>query len=327
MGLINYFKKLFNKNIECGAELDGQLIYLFPSSGRIVHINRNIIIPDGYNAVFVVKDKITDVMYPGKHKMDEQTLPQTFNRLNYIKKIRNGKVIRKFKGDVYFVSMNTFRNFNFSSDIPFIIRSHEFGKVKGKCEGACEFTITDSRYAISYLKQSYAYLKKGVAENDFGKIIGNEINRKLERSKMDLLDILNNVSVANDYLGDELNNCFDDIGFRVKDVKLVAIDFDKRIQKKVGDYLANKNLVEKKFSQMEFQKMSTNEIDNPILKSNNQRNMVAEINPEAQSYFEPKNSSAIQNSNVSGNCRVICKYCGFEFGDNFNFCPNCGKHK
>ena len=119
------FKTLFNKNIECVDKIKNNLIYLYPK--RTIYVGKTILVPNDTVAVFVYKDRVSDVLSAGKHIINESSLVETFERMNggAFKRKKNGlfKTIKKFNADIYFVSLLEEAYFPFFSDIPFVFKT------------------------------------------------------------------------------------------------------------------------------------------------------------------------------------------------------------
>ena len=161
MGLIKALKKIFSHNIQCGQNLDDELIYLYPSRSRVVKLGYNIIVKTGYCVVFVVKGKVTDVLSEGKHKLDWLILQSTYRKLKVeqLEKKRNS-----FKADLYFINLKNFNNFVFESNQPFIIKSETFGKVVANVGGMCGLQINQPKLLMQTLLMDRAYIKSKTAK-------------------------------------------------------------------------------------------------------------------------------------------------------------------
>ena len=94
MGIFSRLKELFNKNIECDADMNNHIVFLLKNK-KFLYINKNIIVRDGTNCVVVYKSKVADVILPGKYKINEQVISETFRRAKVEKFGKKGKSIKK----------------------------------------------------------------------------------------------------------------------------------------------------------------------------------------------------------------------------------------
>ena len=111
MGFISAIKDLFNKNIECGSDADNHIVF-FAKKHKFLYVNKSIIVRDNTNCVVVYKNKVTDVIIPGKYKINADAFPETFSRA----KSGSAKP-RKIPCKLYFVRcVPTISNSAFSLD-------------------------------------------------------------------------------------------------------------------------------------------------------------------------------------------------------------------
>ena len=130
MGLFSSIKELFNKNIECDADMNSHMVFLLKKK-KFMYLNKNTMVRDGTQCVFVYKSRVADVILPGKYKITEQTIPETYRRAKVEKLNKHGAKIKRIRVDLYFVSTQDFKDFEFDSDEPFFLKSKELGRIKG----------------------------------------------------------------------------------------------------------------------------------------------------------------------------------------------------
>ena len=94
MGIFSRLKELFNKNIECDADMNNHIVF-FLKKKKFLYLNKNIIVRDGTNCVVVYKSRVADVILPGKYKINEQIIPETYKRAKVEKFGKRGKSIKK----------------------------------------------------------------------------------------------------------------------------------------------------------------------------------------------------------------------------------------
>ena len=117
MGIFAKIKELFNKNIECDGDMNSHIVY-FLKKKKFLYLNKNIIVRDGTTCVVVYKAKVADVLLAGKYKINEQSIPETYKRAKVEKLNKKGSKIKRIRVDLYFVSNNEFKDFDFDSDEP-----------------------------------------------------------------------------------------------------------------------------------------------------------------------------------------------------------------
>jgi len=302
------FKALFNKNIECADKLKNNLIYLYPK--RTIFVGKTVLVPNDSVAVFVFKDRVSDVLNAGKFILNEATLPETFSRINsgIFGKKKGYRTVKKFNADIYFVSLEEKHYFEFFSDIPFVFKTKNFGKVKGYSMGMCTLKMFKPDLLVEKLLDIYAYLKKGILEKETGFIIGNVVNKILERINIDFTNILIHTEEVGNYIDGEIEYAFDNLGFRVTNVDVESMSFNKKQQLQINEYLAKSKLTNKEFE------IENLEINKEVLKYQKESKEKNDIGGNESTEL----SFALNNT-------TRCKYCGAEAGDIFKYCPICGK--
>ena len=308
MGIFSRLKELFNKNIECDADMNNHIVF-FLKKKKFLYINKNIIVRDGTNCVVVYKSKVADVILPGKYKINEQVIPETYRRAKIEKFGEKGKSIKKIRVDLYFVSTKEFKDFDFSSDEPFFLKSKEVGRIKGFMKGSCVIRALDPATLIKCLIAETGKESTEDVPQDIGLWIGNKINKKIEKNKIPIENIISNNDFVASLINSELEDAFDNIGLFVNNIKLKAIDFPKKYQKKLNDYLVRSNTTIK-----------------PSIVYGNQRVVNTANSRSCQSGQFVSVNNTMQTRDFYPNLRdfKVCGRCGFKNSSNSNNCNNCG---
>lgn len=301
MGFFSALKELFNKNIECDADMNNHIMF-FLKKKKYLYLDKNIIVREGTNCVVVYKSKVCDVILPGKYKINEQIIPETYSRAKIEKMANRGKRIRKIRVDLYFLSTREFKNFEFDSDEPFFLKSKELGRIKGYINGNCVIRVIDPGKLIKCLINDTGKEKTEDFNEDVGLWVGNKINKKIEKNKIAIEKIIENNEYVSSILNCEMEDAFDKIGIFVKNIKLKAIDFPKRYQKKINEYIAKHKTIVK-----------TSNFFGTGMKNNNDREMYVNV-------------GAMQRINNSPNLEPfkICDKCGGRNSISSSVCNNCG---
>lgn len=240
MGLIKNFFKRFSKNIEPREDLTKTLVYMYPLRKRIVKVNAAIDIPPNFSVVVVLNDKVTDVLSSGRHKVNGSTMPVTFQRLKLGKPTKRGNYKKLFKADLYFVNLREFINFKYFSDDAFHIKSDTFGRVKGYAEGLCVLWVKNAEELINHLLKRVTKIKTQFAEKEVGVLVGNSVNKLIEKSKLNFTDILLKPEMLNKYINPMVNEHLKEQGLSAESVELHSLQLTKKVQKKVNEFLSNK---------------------------------------------------------------------------------------
>lgn len=297
MGLLNGVKELFNKNIECGEDLDSHIV-LFLKSKKYLYLGKNIIVRDNSACVVVHKGRACDIIMPGKYKISEEIIPECFSRAKVEKLKSKGKKIKKIRVNLYYINTTEFKDFDFVSKKPFISKSKELGKVKGKLCGKCTVRAIDPLLLIKYLTTKSGKINNKITIEEVSKLIGNKINKVFEKSKMPFEMLFSDRQKVNSVLNTEVEDAFDKNGLFVKNINLKSVDVAKKHQDKVNDYLAKHKKVP-----------TTASIVTPAMGIGD--NFKIPIN--------------IGNSYTSSQTTKTCNFCGYKNNVNSQVCINCGK--
>ena len=138
-----------------------------------------------------------------------------------------------------------------------------------------------------------------------GYIVGNRINKRIQKDKIGIDMIFNNNERLNSILNANLEDAYDNVGIFVKDIKLKAICFPKKSQKKINKYLVEHKKIVKTSSIINL---------NWQVKSN-----------DSVSVTMNRQSNAMQNKQNDPNINgiKICPRCGFKNNSQAVTCRNC----
>lgn len=237
MGLIRKLKEMFNKNIECGNEIVDHVVLPVPKK-RWLYLNKNIFVREKNSAVIVYKYRVCDVIYEGKFRLNQDTIPETYSRAKIERINRKGAKVKRIRGDVYYVNLNEFKNFAFESDEPFYVKSGELGRIKGFIEGTCTLKIIDPGALIRALIHDTGKAKLKEIHTDMGLWIGNKINQIVEKNKLPASRILTEQEYVEAVINTEMESALDRIGIFVSNVSLKAVNFPKKYQDKVNAFMS-----------------------------------------------------------------------------------------
>lgn len=304
MGIIKSIKKMFSKNIDCSEVLENTPFHFYSQKSRVVCVGANIIVKDGYQAVFVCGNKVTDVLMEGKHSIIASNLPKTFKRLRLLT-AKNGKFATSFKVDIYFISAGTIKNMKFCSTVPYVQKSKRLGRVKAFAEGTFDIKITDVRKFFKYLLLERPFITDSQFEPILSEEVGNLVVEKLVESdkkfmeiltvREDVYNLLNFNQLAPAYFGCELLN-----------VTLKSMHVPAKLEEKICDELEKRRA---EVSQINLHYGAN--LDDAMLEITN-KPVSADVSVE--------NPTPLEKPQKLRKCIA----CGKDIDIEAKFCPNCG---
>lgn len=338
MGLLAKLKKLFNKNIECSEEeLAGHFIYLYPSSSRVVNVNANIIVDDTHFVAFVCNDKVCDILPSGKHKINGATLPKSFSRLHLDRPNKNGKYPKKFKADIYYLNKSVMEKQQFCSAGKFKKKSAQFGKVKGYSEGLCDIQIYDPEILLKNLLFDRYVVKNKQGLQLTMSLVGDAVNNVIESIDKEFADILLDPQSLNTALNPAVNDQLESYGVRVTNVEITSFKLGRKLQKRVAEFMAERNMVMSEFEKSGIKYMPEKIVPDKVDVSNPMVTQVEEENfGDIPPIIRRGTSVTVDNSNTQYKSNIgtqdvfnqsdkkVCKFCGKTIDSDCAFCPHCG---
>jgi len=309
MGFLKKLKDLFNKNIECGDEINDHIVYL--SKKKYLYLHKNIYVKEQTACVIVYKGRVCDVVFAGKYRINHDSIPETYGKAKIEKNTSKGKKIKRIKASIYFVNLETSKQFAYMSDAPFKSKTSTFGRVKGCLAGTCSIKVLDAGGLIKVLISQGGKIKTKDVVDKIGLLIGNKINRIIQKEKIPLEMLLNNQEYVERIVNTEIQDALDKEGLFVSNVKLKAVDFNKKNKSKVNEYLSNRPNGIKHF-----------DINATFGTGGTLDNMVT-IQTRSPSVSQ---NSAMQNLQKTSNIQqfIVCNKCHKKNGTNARICINCG---
>ncbi|MGN0961377.1 MAG: SPFH domain-containing protein [Christensenellales bacterium] len=310
MGLIKKLKELFNKNIDCGNEIDDHIVFPLKKK-KWLYLNKNIYVKEKNAAVIVYKYKVCDVILEGKCRINQDSIPETYGRAKIERINRKGAKAKRIRADIYYVSLRDFHNFPYESDAPFYVKSGSLGKVKGFLEGSCTLRVLDAGALLRALINETGRAKLEEIPQDISLWIGNKINHIIEKNKIPATQVLSEQEYVESIVCSEMQDALDKIGLLVTNIKLKAVNFPKKYQNKVNSYLSTHQRQVKNFDiNANFGTISSPTTKIPIMSE-----------PVSRSQ-----SSAMQNNQKLTNLPTFkeCKICKNKNNINAKICNYCG---
>lgn len=298
MGFLAKLKAMFSNNIVYTPSKDEELAVLYKNRSVDLKVGSYIVIEENATCAVVYKGTVMDYLYgKGKFRVDKNDLPRLFDAA-ITEKNPNPRTIG---AELYFVKSNDVEKFAFTSTKPFVIKSRDFGKVSGLLEGWCTISITSIRDFFSWLFLIRRHFKTGKIDSIVSEQIGNLISKVIEKSKLDIKDIvLKNINL-NEYINMEIVESFDALGFQIKNVCLKGLTFKKGTQEKINALL-----------QREYEKVSKTATKYITISSSGEA--ITEASERA-------------GSNMPSITSITCAKCGGSYSKVYDFCPYCGAKK
>ncbi len=358
------FGRLFrwlSNNIVPSGEIDRYFVYAYPLKHNKLKVNVSLDVPQGFQVVVVHNGKITDVVSSGKHRVNGSTMPAIFQKLNLGKANKYGNYKKKFKANVYYVNLKTFTSFSYTSNNAFYLRSEKFGRIRGYSEGICNVRIDSAEEVIKFLLRYANNVKPHHVQREIGNLIGNAVNKCLEKSKLHFSDILLRPEKLDEHLNHAVGNMVNEYGIVAEEVKLHSLQLTKKIQKKVNEFLSNranfpfanqevgvseKDLnVEPQLLAVEFEVAKPHSQETANAAKPMQQNVpqpTPDVNQTAMFRRRLNNTNLIDPTTISGNGGVAlpnlnpdevlnsnqnfkqCKFCNATIEMHHKYCPKCG---
>lgn len=312
MGLIAKIKEFFNKNIECGDKLDNRIVYLHRK--KYIYLNKNILVGENSAAVVVYRNKVTDVIFAGKYRINQESIPETYARAKIAYKKSKNYRVKHLRADVYFVKTSELVDFKFFSDEPFYLKSKNLGKVQGYLEGYCNLKILDPQAIIRALIFETGYVKDGTEYQDIGLWVGNKVKKTIEKNKIPIDSLLTDTKSVDSMLNANMEFALDDIGLFASNIRLKALDFPKKYQGKVNKFMMQnkKNIKMPSYNQ---DNISNEKVGALVTKGSEQ-------NAQAQS--QTKTTMQNPDNSLKITKFIRCNKCGTNNMLSAHICTNCG---
>ena len=312
MGIIKKLKSIFNKNIECGSEIDNRIVFLLKKN-KSLYLNKNIFVKENNACVIVYKGGVTDVILSGKYRINKDSIPETYSKAKVEKLNNSGANVKRIKADIYYVNLTEFKNFDYWSDIPFKTKSDSLGKIKGCLSGVCNIKVLDGGALIKSLKEMKGRLSNFNVEEKIGKIIGNKINKLIRKNKIGIDMLFHNQNYVESIINTDMQDALDKSGIFISNVKLKAIKFSKKYQKKVNEHFVTKQNVVRNFDvNASLSGATVDKVNIPVVKTISSGGVASPMQK--------------QQKTSNHNNFLVCPFCKKKNNINSKICLGCG-HK
>lgn len=232
----------FNKKddtVMLPEKFKNSVIYPISNSMYTVNLGQNIVVGDGWNAVFVVKEKPREILPAGAHELSLPNLPNITRLL----KLDQGKVNKKsdkvklelphsFKCDIYYVNTRQIDDFLWKTGkVP--IRSKLYGKYKINLEGTLDFSIVDSSKFVSLMLIENSHVRLGKGEKILSGMVNEEIAESILFSNFFNPRQFTDKPTINEFLLNKLNENFEPHGLQIVKVDLQNVEFFGKVTEQI----------------------------------------------------------------------------------------------
>lgn len=305
---------------------DKKLVYKHPCED--FNTSTKIIVREGQKALFIKNGKLADILEPGRHKLQTESLPI----LRKIMAIPTGGM-STFSAEIYFVSVVDSFNFGWGTLNQMDLQDPVYHIVcKVGASGEATFRIIDVEPFFKKIIGTTSSFEVEELQKYFRSLVNmhikNAISTAITRRKISLLEINSNlVELSNDVTG-ELNNILDEYGLLLRNFSIenvVIPDDDESINKlkvtlnKKADMeiLGYSYKDERGFDVME--KAVSNEgaggLQSSLMGLGIGFGMAGGIAGGVRDI-----QSGLSNTDM-----IKCLGCGSEIKKDSKFCPNCGQ--
>lgn len=238
MGVFSKIWDFFVSPIVLKKEKPNELVIPVRLKSSRIKLNKKIVVPDDWWAVVAVKDKIGDILQPGTYKANENDLPITTRTGNALRKNKQGKVIPWIKCSVYYIRKNEIVNHLFRAGLPFIVKTENLGRIKGKVEGSFSVSVTSPEVFLKYLFMEYYRINRNTGLSFVRNLVVEEINALLEHKENEFEKMIVDWQYMTDLMNHIITKHLNKIGVNVYDLQVQSFVLSKKTQKVMSEYLA-----------------------------------------------------------------------------------------
>lgn len=211
--------------------------FIQPLTSRLLEINlgEKLVVPTGYCAVIVAKDKPLDIFVAGEYELNIPSLPKTTKVFKLDKsKIKNKKGEKqivfptKFKCDLYFVNMSIFNGQEWIAN-NISIKDKECGRFSLSLSGKFSFQTNDIAHTIKLFLLEWAYIGASKAQTRLAQYMGEFTKDAVEWGKVTDPTILNNKEQMSEILSPILIKKFEKYGITISNFMVEKINFGRDI--------------------------------------------------------------------------------------------------
>ncbi|MBQ8762253.1 MAG: SPFH domain-containing protein [Clostridia bacterium] len=336
-----WFKKSTPK-IELSSKNKDTFIHHYNAKMITIVYGTQLIVESGWAAVIVAKNKVLDVFMPGKHEIQLGYIPKTAKalKLSKGKVTKHGKtsvseIPKKFKCDLYFVSLSPLENRKWQSDYIRVARK-KFKPFKFKVKGEYSVTITNPAQLLSLFLVDWGKIANNKALLKLDYLVGEVCSEVFLKKNKITPEELTSKEFLKNYLKPKIDKNFSKYGLTFNNLVVQDLIYPKNYTfeqteklSKIEDesFICENKEENKKFAdnkQLDSVEENTNLNDGVELLNNfEQRKIVF------KDYQDNKTTNLSENLNTNSEKIGIkglnkCPECDIILPYESSNCPNCG---
>ncbi len=358
MGLLSRFKNMVFSDITCPEKYKNNLVYMYKSGNGKIKIGNTLIVKSNYVALIVAKDRVTDLFFEGKHKLNLPFMPKTtkklkLDKIKVSKKTKKKKTKKNFKADIYFIRLDKFTEEKFNIFNKLLINDDKFGKFKARVTGEATFSVVDAEKFLTALLTLWGKVNNGMGKAQAISWLGQNFYRNLDKRNLSLKDLTGDVSELCSRITGDLTGYANSLGIELDYIIIRKVVFPKKLARKIGnegiDYNSPEafhqegvetNVEQEATKAMQDDRLifddSHSEREEPINEKpenfkeeldnfrKGEYNLLKSVGLDTKTSANKKTATIVKSSvNNGGKDYKICPKCGSIVGDREFVCPNC----
>ena len=210
---MGFSKNQFCKHVEWEDKSSDSIGLRFISNGdKEISKNSKVFVEDNQLALFYLEGQITDVFWPGTHKLsDSNNVAMTSEMLGW-----RHPFDTPYEGDVYFFNTDSFSKQKWVTHSAVTVNDNENGVVKIKCFGTFSYNVINPGNLIAKAFGAKPLLKTSDLEASLNDIITKNIPAIFSESKISVKAAISDSSALSESALSVLQNDFSELGLEVR---------------------------------------------------------------------------------------------------------------
>lgn len=210
---MGFSKNQFCKHVEWEDKSSDSIGLRFISNGdKEISKNSKVFVEDNQLALFYLEGQITDVFWPGTHKLsDSDKVAVTSEMLGW-----RHPFDTPYEGDVYFFNTDSFSKQKWVTHSAVTVNDNENGVVKIKCFGTFSYNVINPGNLIAKAFGAKPLLKTSDLEASLNDIIIKNIPAIFSESKISVKAAISDSSALSESALSVLQNDFSELGLEVR---------------------------------------------------------------------------------------------------------------
>lgn len=210
---MGFSKNQFCKHVEWEDKSSDSIGLRFISNGdKEISKNSKVFVEDNQLALFYLEGQITDVFWPGTHKLsDSDKVAVTSEMLGW-----RYPFDTPYEGDVYFFNTDSFSKQKWVTHSAVTVNDNENGVVKIKCFGTFSYNVINPGNLIAKAFGAKPLLKTSDLEASLNDIITKNIPAIFSESKISVKAAISDSSALSESALTVLQNDFSELGLEVR---------------------------------------------------------------------------------------------------------------